>query len=205
LKPKSCGFAVSWQENKARGLPRIRRSKVADEAEKPSRMMPVLERSVVEPRVRDFARSKLFARTFTEGMGMVEEAANYLDGPGRAATSGLTRFAALAYAGESMRLTTRLMQMASWLLVQRAVRDGDMTIDDALDPKYRLAEAADDTPLLDVSEDIPEGLTELLRRSSDLYTRLRHLDARVYLGIGDAPEENPVGAQLSKLRAVFEA
>lgn len=27
-----------------------------------------------------------------------------------------------------MRLTTRLMQIASWLLVQRAVREGDMEV-----------------------------------------------------------------------------
>ncbi|HVV34621.1 MAG TPA: DUF1465 family protein, partial [Vitreimonas sp.] len=68
-------------------------------------------------RASDFARSELFERTFKEGMAMVEETAAYLDGPGRAASKRLSRAAALAYAGESMRLTTRLMQVASWLLV----------------------------------------------------------------------------------------
>src|ERR1044071_1804772 len=76
--------------------------------------------------VQDFAASELFDRTFQEGMELVEEAASYLDGGGRQESKLLSRNAALAYAAESMRLTTRLMQVASWLLVQRAVREGDM-------------------------------------------------------------------------------
>jgi len=73
--------------------------------------------------IADFARSELFERTFQEGMDLVEETAAYLDGGGRQESKRLDRNAALAYAAESMRLTTRLMQVASWLLVQRAVRE----------------------------------------------------------------------------------
>src|SRR5215813_15482018 len=89
-------------------------------------------------RAVDFARSELFERTFKEGMALVEETAGYLDGPGRAASKRLPRTAALAYAGESMRLTTRLMQVASWLLVQRAVRDQEIPLVEAGSDKYRL-------------------------------------------------------------------
>ena len=64
--------------------------------------------------VQDFAASELFDRTFQEGMELVEETATYLDGTGRQDSKLLSRSAALAYAGESMRLTTRLMQLASW-------------------------------------------------------------------------------------------
>ncbi len=67
--------------------------------------------------IQDFARSELFDRTFEEGMTLVEETAAYLDGAGRHDSKILSRNAALAYASESMRLTTRLMQVASWLLV----------------------------------------------------------------------------------------
>lgn len=74
--------------------------------------------------VDDFARSELFDRTFQEGMELVEETAAYLDGDGRRESKLLSRSTALLYAGESMKLTTRLMQIASWLLVQRAVREG---------------------------------------------------------------------------------
>src|SRR6516225_4629894 len=89
--------------------------------------------------VLDFAGSELFDRTFEEGMELVEETAAYLDGAGRQDSKLLSRSAALAYAGESMRLTTRLMQVASWLLVQRAVREGDMAPTSACEDRYRLA------------------------------------------------------------------
>ena len=49
---------------------------------------------------------------------------------------------ALGYAAESMRLTTRLMQVASWLLVQRAVREGEMPPEAACAEAYRLGEEA---------------------------------------------------------------
>src|SRR5665213_830998 len=88
--------------------------------------------------VQDFASSELFDRTFQEGMDLVEETAAYLDGAGRQDSKMLSRSAALAYAGESMRLTTRLMQVASWLLVQRAVREGDMAPEAACGQGYRL-------------------------------------------------------------------
>ncbi len=68
-----------------------------------------------------FTASEQFDKVFREGMGLVEETANYLDGPGRADARTLDRNGAVAYATESMRLTTRLMQLASWLLLQRAI------------------------------------------------------------------------------------
>src|ERR1700726_87014 len=74
------------------------------------------------------ASSQVFADLFREGMGLVEETAAYLDGPGRQDAKKLERAAAIAYATESMRLTTRLMQLASWLLLHRAVNEGEMSL-----------------------------------------------------------------------------
>ena len=72
--------------------------------------------------------SEAFKALFREGMTLVEEAAAYLDGPGRVCNRRLLRRpVALAYATESMRLTTRLMQIASWLLLRRAVNEGELT------------------------------------------------------------------------------
>ena len=59
------------------------------------------------------AGSQAFATLFREGMDLVEETAGYLDGAGRVDAKSLDRSASLAYATESMRLTTRLMQLAS--------------------------------------------------------------------------------------------
>src|SRR5258708_19249528 len=74
------------------------------------------------------ASSQVFATLFRDGMALVEETASYLDGPGRKESKKLERMAALAYATESMRLTTRLMQLASWLLLPRAVKEGQISL-----------------------------------------------------------------------------
>ena len=93
----------------------------------------------------------------------------------------------MLYAGESMRVTTRLMQAASWLLVQRAVRDGDMERSDALHDRYRLGSreiclgtCAEDTAQL------PAQLSDLLGRSDKLYRRIARLDD-ILFGEGGAP------------------
>ncbi len=153
--------------------------------------------------IRDFARSELFDRTFQEGMELVEETAAYLDGDGRRESKLLSRAAALAYAGESMKLTTRLMQVASWLLVQRAVREGDMTAEAAADPRYRLAERKASTE--PTHPEIPIALVEYLVRAEKLHDRVMYLDRRMYL---DSPEEtdvNPVLSQMGLLEAAFRA
>ena len=131
--------------------------------------------------VRDFTTSEVFRRTFEEGMAMVEETAAYLDGPGREASKALPRKVALAYAGESMRLTTRLMQVASWLLVQRAIMEGEMVPAHAVQDKYRLG--AKEVCLADPmagTEHLPERLLELLEKSAQLYNRVDRLDDRLY-------------------------
>jgi len=151
--------------------------------------------------VRDFARSELFERTFREGMELVEEAAAWLDGDGRRESKILSRSAALAYASESMKLTTRLMQVASWLLVQRAVREGDMTPEAACEPRYRLAERrAESDP---THSELPIGLIEFVVRAERLHDRVLYLDRRMYLDETPEPEANPVLSQLGMLEAAF--
>jgi regulator of CtrA degradation len=169
--------------------------------------------------VRDFAASELFDRTFNDGMELVEDAAAYLDGPGRQDSKRLSRNAALLYAGESMRLTTRLMQVASWLLVQRAVREGNMTPLDACQEGYRLnaerdsaqvargplsAFAADPSFVRDpVLAELPNGLVELVRRSERLFERVAHLDRRMYLDQPGEEAAHPVLVQHDRLRQAF--
>lgn len=62
---------------------------------------------------RGFVKSEAFMVLFREGMGLVEQTASYLDGDGRKESAALPREVSLTYATESMRLTTRLMQIAS--------------------------------------------------------------------------------------------
>src|SRR5450755_3795789 len=91
------------------------------------------------------ANSQAFADLFRDGMALVEETATYLDGPGRTESKKRERAAALAYATESMRLTTRLMQLASWLLLHRAVKEGEMSLAQANKEKTKVKLSAADT------------------------------------------------------------
>ena len=151
--------------------------------------------------VRDFARSELFDRTFREGMELVEETAAYLDGEGRRESKMLSRAAALAYAAESMKLTTRLMQIASWLLVQRAVREDDMTPETACEPRYRLNDRRIESE--PSHSELPIALVEYLVRSEKLFERTLYLDRRMYLDDRDQAPANPVLSQLGLLEAAF--
>src|SRR5215471_10084262 len=153
--------------------------------------------------IADFAKSELFQRTFQEGMDLVEETAAYLDGAGRQASKLLSRSAALAYAAESMRLTTRLMQVASWLLVQRAVREGDMAADAACEDRYRLSGEDVCRATGEGADGLPRELTGLLDRSERLYERVRHLDRRMYLEAQDDESANPVLTQHDRLKNAF--
>ncbi len=90
------------------------------------------------------ANSQVFASLFRDGMSLVEETATYLDGAGRQESKKLERSAALVYATESMRLTTRLMQLASWLLLHRAVKEGEMTLAQASKEKSKVRLASCD-------------------------------------------------------------
>src|ERR1700735_5801898 len=84
------------------------------------------------------ASSQVCATLFRDGMALVEETASYLDGAGRQESKKLERSAGLVYATESMRLTTRLMQLASWLLLHRAGEEGEMTLAQANKEKSKV-------------------------------------------------------------------
>lgn len=152
----------------------------------------------------DFAMSELFERTFDEGMDLVEETAAYLEGPGRESSRALSRQGALAYAGESMRLTTRLMQIASWLLVHRAVRDGEMTDEDARNERFRLAKAREnDPPPFEGRDELPAKLLDLHTRCDRLFSRVVRLDERLFSRDTADCDPNPVGEQLARLETLL--
>jgi len=154
-----------------------------------------------------FTASEQFEKVFKEGMGLVEETANYLDGPGRQDARLLDRHGAIAYATESMRLTTRLMQLASWLLLQRAIAAGEVTLDDARKEKNRISlqDIGRGNPLSGASQ-LPSALLELVERSLRLHARVQKLDAMINLqGRADNTGTSPVSEQIDRLASVFKA
>src|SRR5262247_1196857 len=126
------------------------------------------------------ASSQAFADLFRDGMALVEETATYLDGPGRTESRKLERSAALAYATESMRLTTRLMQIASWLLLHRAVKEGEMSLAEANKEKAKVKLATGDIGDESSIKLLPEHLRNLIARSTRLQGAVRRLDATIH-------------------------
>lgn len=155
-----------------------------------------------------FTASEQFEKVFKEGMGLVEETANYLDGPGRQDARLLDRHGAVAYATESMRLTTRLMQLASWLLLQRAIGSGEMTIDEARREKHRISLSdIGRGNALSGAEQLPAGLLDIVERSLTLHQRVIKLDAMLNMQAKseDMAAASPVNSQIDRIAAVFGA
>lgn len=152
--------------------------------------------------------SEAFLGLFREGMSLLEETADYLDGPGREESRSLSRIGSLSYAAESMKLTTRLMQMASWLLLHRAVNEGEMTQKQAAREKAKVK-------LQDLGggetstgfDELPQALRELIGRSVRLQERILTLDQQIYSPQAPNPAEaaNPLNDQLDRLSAAFGA
>jgi regulator of CtrA degradation len=151
------------------------------------------------------ASSSSFKSLFKEGMGLVEETAAYLDGEGREEAKRLPRLHALTYASESMRLTTRLMQLASWLLLQRAVNEGEISQAEALSDKRRTRVSWQSKGTAD-APDMPPRFMSLVERSLRLQERIARLDGAI-----SAPRTllaspfvaRPIEQQMSRLRDAF--
>jgi regulator of CtrA degradation len=149
--------------------------------------------------------SAAFGTLFREGMDLVEETAAYLDGDGRTEAKALERSVSLTYATESMRLTTRLMQLASWLLLHRAVKEGEMTLSQANREKTKVKLSAADPGPEDMIAKLPQQLQDLIARSMNLQSRVRRLDVTIHSPPADrAPIGNPLVPQLNRLKAAFE-
>lgn len=153
-----------------------------------------------------FVKSKMFANIFAEGMELVEETAGYLDGEGRDLSRELVRSAALSYAAVSMRLTTRLMQIASWLLVLRALRESEMTYGEAALDKYRLGAPErrhdDEGSEEELARILPARLLELRHETHCLYERIARIDRDIF-----TDSKSPVSARdaASQIKALQEA
>jgi len=149
--------------------------------------------------------SAAFGTLFREGMDLVEETAAYLDGAGRVEAKALDRAVSLTYATESMRLTTRLMQLASWLLLPRAVKEGELTLTQANREKTKVKLSAAEPGPEDMIAKLPQQLQDLIARSMSLQSRVRRLDTTIHAPVAERTTiGNPLVPQLNRLKAAFE-
>ena len=99
------------------------------------------------------------------------------------------------------------MQIASWLLLQRAANQGDMTRAQVEIEKVKVrlegVGSGRDTPMF---AELPDVFRSLVDRAMKLEKRIAMLDREIY-GADPSMGEmlNPVGEQLSLLRTAFQA
>ncbi len=163
-----------------------------------------------------FQASEQFDVVFREGMALVERTATYLDREGRAEAKKLQPSASVLYATESMRLTTRLLDLASWLLIRRGLKEGEITQEEAQRKRQRIKLKALGRPShIRNFEELPQGLQDLIVASFSLHDRIVQLDRAMEFSPQaneatpmkrdevEASSDNPVASQMSMLHAAF--
>ncbi len=153
-----------------------------------------------------FTASPQFAKLYREGMDLVEEVAEYLDRDGRMESKRLTPPTSLAYTAESIKLTTRLTQLASWLLVRRAIAAGEISAAEAHTHRHRVTLTLQSGARAEGFEDLPSTFKHLIEESHRLYDRILRLD-RILNDACAATEESacPISPQIDKIRLAFPA
>lgn len=125
---------------------------------------------------------------YTEALALADEARSYFTRMGQDERLNLEPMERVLFSCESLKVTTRLMHVISWLLVGKAVAAGEMTPEEACVPERRLGfvENSDETqePRLTL---LPAQALSLIRRSRDLYGRVSHIEASLMEnGVGGA-------------------
>jgi regulator of CtrA degradation len=98
------------------------------------------------------------------------------------------------------------MQLASWLLLHRAVKEGEMSLAQANKEKAKVKLAAGEAGSEDSMKLLPERLRGLITRSKGLQADIRRLDVTMHArpDLAIASRSNPVERQLDLLKAAFE-
>lgn len=125
-----------------------------------------------------FASTAFFARLYDEALALVRETRDYVAARGRDESRALPPAGGLAYSVETMRLTTRLTHIMAWLLMQRALAEGELAHDDAA-ADLRLGGADICLGEQPLEAELPAALADLMRRSERLFRRIQRLDDMV--------------------------
>jgi regulator of CtrA degradation len=157
-----------------------------------------------------YQASEQFDLVFKEGMALVERTASYLEGPGRAEAKRLPAPANVLYASESMRLTTRLLDLASWLLIRRALKEGEISETEAQKKRSSVSlHGPAKQSHVQGYDTLPQGMRDLVTESYALYDRIIRLDRALNLKLEEVATEpvltNPVGAQMDRIRLAFSS
>jgi regulator of CtrA degradation len=155
-------------------------------------MFTMTESDPSQPEVR--ITSRLIDSLYTEAMLLADEARSYFDDAGRDERAGLTPFARVGFACESLKVTTRIMHIVAWLLTQRAIESGELNMVGARRPERRLGHAQDSDPA--VVDQLPDAARQLIQASTELYARIKRIDEG---GLEAEAPQSPARALMGRL------
>jgi len=130
---------------------------------------------------------RLIDSLYVEAMLLADEARAYFDSSGRDDRLALDPRLRIGFACESLKVTTRLMQIVAWLMTRRAIAAGELARAQGASGERRLGDAPESDD--DILPRLPEAALALIRSSQDLYDRVRRIDD------GAAPESQPSPAR----------
>ena len=99
---------------------------------------------------------------------------------------------------ESLRLTTRLMHIIAWLMLQRAVGAGEVAPEAIYQEHNRLGESPESDP--ELRRRLPEQARRLIEASLRLHERVAHLEDGL---LNRTARGNPVHAMHQRLNAII--
>ena len=150
--------------------------------------------------LQDGISRRLVDSLYVEAMLLADEARGYFDAAGRADRDVLPPVLRVGFSCESLRVTTRLMHIIAWLLVRRAVANGEISQEQASAPERRLGHIPSSDA--EAVEALPEPARQIIAASEELYARVLRLDG----GIRRATTpESPVLSLMGQLERAFGA
>ena len=142
--------------------------------------------------------SKLLDELYYETLDLSECVVDYFQANNKDSVQVLGPDLMGFYTLESNRITGGIMQSMSWCLMQKGVRSGEVSIEEASEKSSRLTNnALFDDPIGCDTSTFSEEFMEFSGKARSLYSRIVRLDRILY----DTPErnKNPVRGLMEKI------
>lgn len=124
---------------------------------------------------------RLIDELYIEAMVLADEARSYLEISGTRQNEEVEPVTRIHLSCESLKVTTRLMQVIAWLLTRRALARGEIDEAEAASEKYRLGDAAPTDQRATLG--FPSDMRVLIAASESLYQRAIRLEEQLVGGI----------------------
>lgn len=150
-------------------------------------------------------RPSLVDRLYQEAVGLADEARTYFAMHSKLDRGRLPPIDRVLYTCESLRISTRLMHVISWLMVRKAVARGEISAQDGLRAERRLGDAElCQMTERDALRRMPPMVASLSYRSQSVFDRAWRMEQDM-LAKAAGREDQAVGARalLGRLESVY--